>query len=114
MMEMPMFDFGDRRRRSIQQRFDEWVETEDGQEVYQNCLERVWRLRRRGWRFFGMKAIWEAARYDRALQVGPDAEGFKLSNDFHARMARYILDRNPELMTCNDGAPFFHLRELRA
>lgn len=95
-------------RPSIQQRFDAWIITPDGIAVYQNILARAKRLWDRGFRHFGIKALWEAARYDRALEVGPDADGYKLCNDYHSRMARYIMERNPYL----DG--FFTLRELTA
>jgi hypothetical protein len=103
----PRFDWDKRRDSTIQERFDEWVQTWEGQQVYYNCLRRAKALYDRGWRHFGIKAIWEAARYDRALQVGPDAEGFKLSNDHHSRMARYMMARHDWL----EG--FFATRELR-
>ena len=95
-------------RPGLQRRFEEWLATDDGQAVYEHVRGRALRLRRRGWRRFGMKALWEAARYDRALEVGPDAEGWKVNNNYHSRLARRLMDEEPELQG------FFELRELRS
>jgi hypothetical protein len=95
------------RHLTLQERFEEWLATSDGTLVYESILDRARRLRDRGWTHFGIAALWEAARYDRAIQVGPNA-GFKLNNDFRSRMARLIMDAHPEF----DG--FFETRELKA
>lgn len=71
--------------------FCEWVVSPDGVAVEQYCLIRAKRAYDRGFRHFGMKAIWEVARYDRSLEVGPDGDGFKLSNNHHAKMARRLM-----------------------
>lgn len=95
-------------RDSVQDRFEQWVESDEGQAVYENVRARALRLRERGWTHFGMKAIWEAARYDRALQVGPDAAGFKLNNNHHSRLARRLMEDEPRLRG------FFETRVLKA
>lgn len=92
---------------TIQQRFEAWLATPDGQAVYEDVVRRAYRLRDRGYRHFGVHALWEAARYDRSLQVGPEG-GFKLNDHFTSRMARRIMADHPEL----EG--FFEIRELRA
>jgi len=92
---------------TIQERYDEWRATEDGRLVYENVLARAMRLRERGWHHFGIKALWEAARYDRALEVGPDDAGYKANNNHHSRMARELMDE-PGL------TDFFETRELKA
>lgn len=95
-------------QRPLDDQYGAWRRTEDGQEVYTNVRDRALRLRARGWQHFGIKALWEAARYDRALAVGPDAAGFKMNNNLHSRMARELMASVPEL------ADFFELRRLRS
>jgi hypothetical protein len=95
-------------RPTLQERFEDWLATPDGRAVYANVRDRALRLRARGWRHFGIAALWEAARYDRALEVGPDEAGFKVNNDYRSRMARLLMDDVPGL------ADFFEVRELRA
>lgn len=97
----------DDRHLTIQQRFDRWVPTPDGQAVYRSIVERANDLRARGWSHFGMRCLWEIARFDRSLHVGPEG-GFKMNDHYHSRMARYIMERRPEF------AGFFETRELKA
>lgn len=87
--------------------FREWLATADGSAVLASVHRRALDLRREGWRRFGIGALWELARYDRALQVGPDAEGWRLNNSHRSRAARLLMDQEPEL------AGFFEVRELR-
>lgn len=91
---------------TLQDRFDDWLATDDGQAVYEYVRERALALRRRGWRHFGIAAIWESARYDHALRVGPDAEGWKVNNTWRSRLARRLMEDEPEL------AGFFSTRVL--
>jgi hypothetical protein len=106
--DLTLWDRAWGRRPSLQERFDQWLATPDGQAAYENVLLRAQRLRARGWQHFGIAALWEAARYDRALEIGPDADGFKLNNDFRSRLARLMMQEHPDL------AEFFETRELRA
>lgn len=92
---------------TLQEQFEEWLDTDDGVTVYEEVIRRARALRGRGFRHFGIKALWEAIRYDRAIQLGPNA-GFKINNNFHSRMARLVMDRCPDL------ADFFETRELKA
>ena len=96
------------RRPSIAQRFATWLDTPDGQRVYAECRDRSLTLRRRGWRHFSIDAIWHSVRFDAAVKVGPDADGYKLNNDFTSHMARHLMATEPEL------AGFFETRVLRA
>jgi hypothetical protein len=93
---------------SLQQRYEEWRATPDGQTVYQAVHDAALRLRRRGFRHYGIAALFEAARYTYSLRVGPDAEGFKLNNNWRSRLARELMDDEPDL------AGFFELRGLTA
>lgn len=95
------------RHLTLAERYAEWRATEDGAVVYNDVIARAITLRHRGYEHFGIAALWEAARYDRAVRVGPNA-GFKLNNDFRSRMAREIMADIPAL------AGFFETRELKA
>lgn len=93
---------------TLQERYEAWRGSRDGILCYQSIVARAERLRERGWRHFGIAALWEAARYDRALEIGPDAQGFKINNDYRSRMAREIMAREVGLVD------FFETRELKA
>ncbi len=97
----------DGRLLTIQEQYEEWRSTPDGELVYGAIRQHALRMVDAGWRHYGLKALWEAARYTRALQVGPDELGFKLCNNHTSRMARELMAECPEL------AGFFDLRELR-
>lgn len=92
---------------TLQERFTEWLETPDGRFVEQWVTSRALDLQRRGFEHYGIAALWEAARYSRDVQVGPNA-GFKLNNDFRSRLARQIMLNEPRL------AEFFETRVLTA
>jgi hypothetical protein len=95
-------------RPSLQARFEAWLATPDGQAMYGHIRTRALRLYDRGWRHFGIAALWEAARYDQALAVGPDAEGYRANNSFRSRLARRLMEDDPVL----EG--FFETRVLSA
>lgn len=98
--------YGD--RRSLQEKYEEWRATADGMVVYGAVRKAAFRLRGRGFTHYGIKALWEAARYTYYLRVGPDAEGWKVNNNWTSRIARELMMNEPEL----EG--FFELRHLRA
>jgi hypothetical protein len=87
--------------------FRAWLDSDDGRRVYSSVRDRALALRARGWLHFGIRPLWESARYDSALDVGPDC-GFKLNDHHHSRLARELMRREPEL----DG--FFTVRDLRS
>jgi hypothetical protein len=93
---------------SLQQKYLAWRSTKDGETVVAYVTDAALRLRRRGWKHYGIAALIEAARYDHSLRVGPDSEGFKINNNWKARLARDLMAEVPEL----EG--MFELRELRA
>lgn len=93
---------------TLADQFEAWLLTEDGQHVYREVISRARTLRKGGWRHFGMKAIWEAIRFDWMVRVGPDADGFKINNNYHAFMARRVM------ADCPDLQGFFETRVQRA
>ena len=95
------------RRLTLQQRYRMWRATPDGILIVDAVTEAALRLRRRGFRHYGIAALFEAARYTYALKVGPDAEGFKINNNWRSRLARDLMVEYDEL----NG--FFELRDLR-
>jgi hypothetical protein len=60
----------------------------------------------RGYERVGIKLLWERVRWEVMIETD-DPDGFKLSNDFHSRYARLIMEQEPEL------AGLFRTRELR-
>jgi hypothetical protein len=60
-----------------------------------------------GFPSFGIAAIWEAIRYDRTLEVGPDGDGYVMNNSYRSYMAREVMERESDL------AGFFETRGLR-
>lgn len=95
-------------KKTLGERYEEWRRTSDGETVVRAIEEAAMRLRARGFSHYGIAALYEAARYTRALRVGPDAEGFKLNNNWKSRIARELMETNESLRG------FFEVRELRA
>jgi len=89
---------------TIQQRFDQFHQ--DNPEVYLHLVQYAREVRARGYRKFGIGALWERLRWYTQIET-TSGEPFRLSNDFRSRYARLIMQREPDL----EG--FFNLRELR-
>jgi len=90
---------------SIQERWEEYDATHP--EVYQYLVFLTFEAYRKGFRHYGVRAMWERMRWH--FQVEKDlGEDFKLNDHFPSRYARKIMAEYPEL----DG--FFELRTLRA
>jgi hypothetical protein len=62
--------------------------------------------KRAGHHHCGMKMLWEALRYQSALQTR--GEPYKLNNNYTALYARMLMENEPELRG------FFETRERRA
>lgn len=86
-----------RRKLPIQEAYRRWLQTQDGQRIYHEAYARARMLRRRGIRHFGIAAIFEAIRYDRAVEVGRDDGGFKVNNNYRALVARDLMAEDPAL-----------------
>lgn len=93
---------------TLDERFDEWASTADGETVYGELVRRAFRLRERGFPHYGVGAIVESIRFDRNVEVGPDGDLFKVNNSYRSRLARKAMREYDEL----DG--FFETRELRS
>jgi hypothetical protein len=87
--------------------FEAWVGTHDGLTILYEISRRATVLKARGFQHYGIKAIFEAVRYDRDIQVGPDIDGYKLNNNHTSFLARRIMERYPDLRG------FFETRILR-
>lgn len=74
--------------------YDRWRASRDGQLVYIECQSRALRLRLAGRRHFGLQAIFEAVRYDTALEGD---RLLKLNNSFVAPLARDIMRSDSRL-----------------
>ncbi len=86
------------------QEFRDWQHTAHGGEVSNLFLRYALQMRRRGWSHFGAEAIVNRLRWEQAMQQGPDADGFKINNNYRRRLAIWAMIRHREL----EG--FFHLR----
>jgi hypothetical protein len=93
---------------ALDARYAAWRATADGGKVVGYVLDKALRLRERGWRHYGVAALVEVARYDRALEVGPDADGLKINNSFRAYIAREVMAADDRL------AGFFEVRRSAA
>ena len=63
--------------------------------IYEELEERAFALLRAGAGRIGVKALWEAMRYDAAVRT--DSRDWKLNNSYTALYARLLLHRHPEL-----------------
>lgn len=90
----------------VQRAYREWRKTSDGAAVVAAIRRRAIELRRRGWSRYGIQALAEVVRFDRALSVGPDAEGYRVNNSHLSRLARDLMAEDPDL------ASFFEVRAL--
>lgn len=79
---------------------------EDNPHIYEALRDSALRLRRAGWRQYGMKGVFEHLRF--RSDVSAVASAWKLNNDFTSRYARLLMEQEPEL----DG--FFKLRRLQS
>jgi hypothetical protein len=93
---------------TLQERYDEWLRTRHGRLVYEAVADRALALQRRGFRHYGIAAIFEAARYAHAIEYGVTADGFLLNNSYRSRLARDLMADYPQLRG------FFETRELTA
>jgi len=99
---------GDLFGRSLDEQYAAWKQSEHGRAVLAAAHERAIRLRRRGFKHYGIKCIIEAIRYEFSLQLGADEDGFKVNNNYSSRIARDLMASYPEL-SC-----FFETRELKS
>jgi len=90
----------------VEREFRQWINTPDGTLCLQEATERALLLKRRGFKHYGIGAIWESMRFDYSVRVGPDEEDYKLNNNHRSHLAREIVKRTPELRG------FFEMRTL--
>jgi hypothetical protein len=91
--------------RTIQERFEEFHAAHP--EVYTYLLALAREVRHKGYKRYGIGALWERLRWHFQIEEAL-GEDFKLNNDFRSRYARKLMQEQPEL----DG--FFEIRELQA
>ena len=92
---------------TLDERFEEWIQTVHGKAVFHEAAARARRLLAQGHKHYGIKAICEVIRYERAEAMGPDAEGYVVNNSDSSRLARRIMAIYPELQG------FFETRDLK-
>lgn len=82
---------------------------EDNPHVYLTLVKEARDLRERGWETFGMKCLYERARWLLTMKtrIPEDMEPYKLNNNYTSRYARLIMQQEPDLKG------FFNLRKLK-
>ena len=78
---------------NLKAKFQEYHEANP--HVYSGLKELALRLKRRGRQHYGIKALFEVMRYERALTTVGDE--FKLNNNYTSLYARLLMDNEPEL-----------------
>ena len=99
---------GPRPKRSIQESFEAWLQTKDGETVLIEAWKRAKRLKAAGRKHYSMDAILHAIRFDRDVLLGKDEDGYRINDHTSSRLARLLMERDPDL------AGFFELRKLRS
>lgn len=96
---------------TIEAAYRAWLKTEAGAVVSKAIRDRALALRQRGWTHYGIAALFEAARFDRDLDLGPETPGddYRLNNNHRSRLARDLMAKYPEEL-----GGFFETRELRS
>lgn len=85
--------------------YREWRETGDGKRVFAAARDLARGVKARGFLHFSAKALWERIRFDRTMELGPDAAtGYKLNNNYTALLARELME------TFSDLAGLFETR----
>lgn len=90
---------------TIQQRFEEFHQNNPN--IYKLIMQFVQEARRRGFRHYSIKGIFERVRWHMNIETNSQEE-FKLNNNYTSRYVRMIEQNHPEL------AGFFRTRELTA
>ena len=86
---------------SIEERFRQFHDANP--HVYRQLRDMALELHSRGVRRYGLKALYEVLRYERAIATHGDE--FRLNNNYTAHYARLIMDETPALVG------FFETRE---
>jgi hypothetical protein len=91
-----------RARPSIDERFEDFCQRNP--EILQRLIELAREAKRRGYKTYSLKALWEVLRF----QADPNFAGrYKLSNNYTSRYARLVMETAPDLRG------FFETRDLK-
>lgn len=100
-----LFDAGLNRKLTLQERFEEFHRANP--RVYRLLVQYARRAREKGFKTYGIGALYEIIRWEAQVPIAPQDE-FKLNNVFRSRYARLIMERETDL------AGFFNVRELKS
>lgn len=91
-----VYDDAPPRRRSIAARFAEFHAANP--HIYAEIVKMARRARARGAERIGIKMLWEALRWQLAVETGRvDGDTFRLNNVFTAHYARLVMEQEPDL-----------------
>lgn len=77
-------------------KYNAWRLTDHGKEVYRLAKAEVVKVRSAGWTHYSIDMIVCTIRHMHRLEHGPDKDGFKVSNNHRAYLARDLM-RDPIL-----------------
>lgn len=96
--------------KSKEQKAVEWIHTTAGGQAMNIFIREALRMQKRGFKRIGQRLLAERIRWEMMLEQGPEnkADSFKLNNDYVKTMAKYAIQKCPQL----DG--MFSFREKAA
>ena len=98
MIQLDLFE------KTLQEQFDDWVHSPEGGAAANRFIRMAIGLKRRRMKV-GAKAIWERLRWNYMIR-NPKNEQYALNNNYTAYMARFAMQRAPELQG------YFNVRSL--
>ena len=105
---VPPYDYANDEPKDDAGRFDKWVHTRYGGDIMNQFIRDAVGLKRQGFNQYSQWALVGHLRYHHDSKYGPEnTEPYKISNNFIAYMARFAMERVPEL----DG--FFNIKQMK-
>ena len=92
---------------SLLDKYKRWRQTPHGKEVYRLSLAMALKVWYKGIEHYSIDMIVCVVRYHRALESGVDEQGYKVSNNHRAYLARDLMANNAPLKG------FFTIRETQ-
>ena len=95
------------------QAFDKWRHTPIGGEITNKAIRLSVGIRKRGFKRYSIRAIIHRLRWHYSMKHGPEKQNeYLINNNMTPHLARFIMERVPELAGDDNNPPFFETREL--
>ena len=82
---------------ALERKYKRWIGTPVAQEIKAEVIKRARSLKAMGFTDYGIDGIWTAMRYDRAMELGPDVDGYRLNNNWRRFLSDEIMAECPDL-----------------